>query len=83
MEGDSLKTVEAARIVEGGRAVEAVGKRKRKAKDVPSTTLSPGPNRPAEALVWQFTKPFAAKSAGETLDVSIIISASNRETEWQ
>jgi len=84
-EGDSHKASESARIVEAEPAVEAGGKGKRKAKGntVPSTTLTPGPNQPAEALVWQLAKPFAAKGAEETLDVSIIVSASNRETEWR
>lgn len=81
MEGDSLKAVEAAQLVEGGSAALATGKRK--GKEPPSTTLEPGPNQPAEALVWQLTKPFAAKGAEETLDVSFIVSASNQETEWR
>lgn len=82
-EGDSRKAVESARIVEAVRAVEAGGKRKAKANAVASTTLKPGPNQAAEALVWQLAKPFTARGAEETLDVSIIVSASNRETEWR
>ena len=83
MEGDSLKAVEATRIVEGGRTIEAGGKGKRKGKDIPSTTLAPGPNQPAEALVWQLTKSFAAQGAEQTLDVTFVVNASNRETEWR
>ncbi len=68
-EGVSLKAVEAERVLDAGRRAAA--------------TLQPGPNKPAEALVWQLTTPLESKNEDETLDVSITVTAAGRETEWR
>ena len=46
------------------------------------TSLAPRPNR-RDALVWQLAEPFEVKGANETLDFSIAINSSGRETEWR
>jgi len=51
VEGVCLKTTEADRVLQSGP----------KAK--PNATLSPGPNKPPEALVWQLATPFETKAA--------------------
>jgi hypothetical protein len=68
-EGVSLSSVDAERALALSRA-----------KNV---ALSPGPNMPPESLVWQFTAPFEVKAADETLEISVAISNSTRETEWR
>jgi hypothetical protein len=46
-------------------------------------TLAPGPNKPPDALVWQLAESFETKGKDETLDFSIAINSSGRETEWR
>jgi len=69
VEGASLKAAEADRAFEGGRKA--------------NVTLQPGPNKPPEALVWQLAAPLEAKKANETVDFSITVTASGRETGWR
>ena len=47
-----------------------------------SASLAPRPDR-RDALVWQLAEPFEAKGAKETLDFSIAINSSGRETDWR
>jgi mono/diheme cytochrome c family protein len=46
-------------------------------------TLNPGPNKPAEALVWLLEPPLQAVAANETVDFSLTVTAAGRETEWR
>jgi len=69
VEGVSLKAIEAERVLNAARKV--------------AVTLQPGPNKPAEAIVWQLTVPLEAKIDSETLDISIAVNSANRETEWR
>jgi hypothetical protein len=69
VEGVSLKATEAERVLSGGR----------KAK----VTLQRGPNKPPEALVWRLSTPLEAKKADETVDFSITVITSARETGWR
>ncbi len=68
-EGISLKSTEAERAL-----TLSSGK---------SVTLSPGPNKPPESLVWQLAAPLETKGAGETLEISIAVNSSVSETEWR
>ncbi len=69
VEGVSLKAVEAERVLTAGRKAAAM--------------LQPGPNKPAEALVWELTTPLEVKAADESLTFSITVTAAGRETEWR
>ncbi len=82
-EGVSLKAVEAERVVESAEKPKAKGRDRRRAKAATTATLSPGPNKPAEALVWELAEPFEAKGKDETLDVSITVNSNAKETEWR
>lgn len=68
-EGVSLKSTDAERAltIPGGKSV----------------TLSPGPNKPPESLVWQLAAPLETKGAGETLEISVAVNSSASETEWR
>jgi hypothetical protein len=68
VEGTSLKAAEADRVLAPGRAASA--------------TLQPGPNKPAEALVWQLATPLEARE-GDTATVHITVINAGRETEWR
>ena len=69
VEGVSSKAAESERVLDAGRRAVA--------------TLKPGPNKPAEALVWQLTTPLEVKAAEDTLDFSIDVTAAGRETAWR
>jgi Protein of unknown function (DUF1553)/Protein of unknown function (DUF1549) len=69
VEGVSLKAIEADRVFKAARKA--------------AVTLQPGPNKPAEAIVWQLAVPLEAKTESETLDVSIAVTSANRETDWR
>jgi hypothetical protein len=92
VEGVSLKSVDAERLARAERAEVAAkppakpkGKRKGvpPAPDAPPATLSPGPNQPPEALVFELAEPFEAKGGDETLNVSILIKSNAKETDWR
>jgi hypothetical protein len=86
-EGVSLKAIEAQRVVATPDKPDAKDKGKRKdrgnPKAAPTTKLTPGPNQPPQALVWELAEPFAAKGGGETLDVSITVNSNAKATEWR
>ena len=71
VEGVSQKAADAQRTIAAGRVRGN------------SASLAPRPNRPPDALVWQLAEPFEAKGKDETLDFSIAINSSGRETAWR
>ncbi len=92
VEGVSLKAVDAERLARAERAEVAAkqpAKPKGKKKGVPPApaappaTLSPGPNQPPEALVFELAEPFEAKGGDETLNVSIVVSSNAKATDWR
>ncbi len=81
-EGVSHKAVDAERLARADTADKAPKKPKGKGKGTAGVTLSPGPNQPPEALVFELAEPFEAKGGDETLNVSIGVTSNAKETEW-
>ncbi len=51
-------------------------------KSRPSATLQPGPNKPADALVWELTTPLET-NANDTAEFAVVVTNANRETDWR
>ncbi len=84
VEGVSLKAVDVERTLQAEPAPKAAAKRKTAAKPAAqNTTLSPGANQPPEALVFELAQPFEAKGGDATLQVSILVNSSTKETDWR